>query len=149
MEQQLSAGAFSMMKKQIQFKRAFLSFDALFSLLFLCAFMMILIEPVLFYSKSASYKIEDQNTFNTLLLVSEFCMTSSLVKKENSLVFPNLLDFSKLDSIFISSLSTKTDLNLSFGESSSGYFCINRLGVDSANLSYRLLKICEGKNANP
>jgi hypothetical protein len=137
-----------MMKKQTQSKRAFLSFDALFSLLFICTFMMVLIEPILFYSKTASYQIEDQNTFNTLLLVSEFCMTSSLVKKENNLIFPNLLDLSKLDSSFISTLSTKTNLNLSFGDDSSGYFCITRLGVESSDLSYKLLKICEGKHAN-
>lgn len=136
------------MKNQTQSKRAFLSFDALFSLLFLCAFMMILIEPVLFYSKAASYKIEDQNTFNTLLLVSEYSMTSSLVKKENDLAFPNLLDFSKLNPDFVSTLSTKTNLNLSFGDGASGYFCISRLGVDSTDLSYKMLKICEGKHAN-
>jgi hypothetical protein len=148
MGQLLSAGVFFMMKKQIRSKRAFLSFDALFSLLFLCAFMMVLIEPVLFYSKSVAYAIEDQNTLNTLILVSEFCMTSSLVKKENNLIFPNLLDFSKLDSSFISTFSTKTNLNLSFGDGASGHLCISRLGVDSTDLSYKKLKICEGNHAD-
>ena len=148
MGQLLSAEVFFMMKKQIRSKRGFLSFDALFSLLFLCAFMMVLIEPVLFYSKSVAYAIEDENTFNTLLLVSEFCMTSSLVKKETDLVFPNLLDFSKLNPAFVSTLSTKTNLNLSFGDGASGHLCISRLGVDSTDLSYKNLKICEGKYAN-
>ena len=146
MEQPMSVEGFFMMKAQLQSKSylGFLSLDSLFSFLGLVFILVFLLQFVFLYSQNSAFKISNQSNFNKLIAVSEYSVSSALSLRSGQLRRPNLIHLSLIDDSFISSLSKKTDLNLSVGDSASGSLCISRLIIDAQTLDYKLLKFCEG-----
>lgn len=135
------------------FKKAFITYDALLSVMPIMFLIVFIIQVMAFINNDAIYTLQNRELFNFLVAVADYT-----VKKSDAVVLdslnnlqPNLIDESKLIGVQdkINNGVTKLKIEISLDDPSPLHHyqtCIYRLVVDSQN-NIRKLYVC-GDYAN-
>ncbi|MEM3541038.1 MAG: hypothetical protein QXF86_02385 [Candidatus Bilamarchaeaceae archaeon] len=126
------------MVKKVSCKRAFLSYDAMFSIMPLLFLVVLVFQLMSLISSDSIYTLQKRELFNTLVAIADYAVKIGLATKDaNDNLQPNLIDESKIPFLVLqinngleNSNSNIRKIQISLDTpSSSSQMCIYRLVV--------------------
>ncbi|HGE72715.1 TPA: hypothetical protein ENX78_17895 [Candidatus Poribacteria bacterium] len=142
--------------QQFNFKKAFITYDALLSIMPIMFLIVFIIQVMAYINNDAIYTLQKRELFNFLVAAADYTVKKSDAVAVDSLgnLQPNLIDGSKLSSVN-ANISTgvskfKIDISLSNlkDEPPNDQTCVYRLVVNSSNnKEIKKLYVC-GEYAN-
>lgn len=137
------------MNKKVSYKRAFVSYDALFSIMPLLFLLLFVFQIIAFLLSDSLYTMQKRELFNTLVAISDYVVKIGAVEKDAYGNFqPNLINEGKipqLSSIINNGLAMSNSkikhIVLSLDNpTSSSQMCIYRLVVVKNELGEKEIK---------
>ncbi len=136
--------------------KAFISFDAMFSVMPVLVMLFYVFLSGSFLAEDAQKNVDRQIVFDKLVSIGDYLVKKGIVITEYSdlgkpvLYYPNWIDENSLSALDAKALAEKSalgSLSISMDEPAEGDVCIYRLvvtGPDEDNLMIRQLFVCGG-----
>jgi len=140
---------FSMRLKRTRSQyRAFVSFDAMFSLIPVLMIILLTLNSAHFLTSKAMERMHQQQVFDKLVSISDYAVKQGAVRTESignsEARYPNWINSSKVDDDLEKKLMEKTklkSLNIALDQPGSGV-CIYRIVVVDDDKKIALLYVC-------
>ena len=110
--------------------RAFISYDALFSILPVVFMIAFILQTMAFTASDASHAMDKRATFNFLTATADYAVKSGAAETDAAgNTVPNWIDQNKLQQLQAEINDNAGNISLSLGESGAGDLCVYRLVV--------------------